>query len=96
MHTATAKYMNWNNIFTSVGYGRIITKDYMFDGLIDIDANQFFGRVIWSKSLDSYEGSLICMSKTTPNQVCRGSYFISSTGMKIKGSFNGTTFAPDN
>jgi len=39
MNNATAKYMNWNNISTSVGYGRIITKEYMFDGLIDIDAN---------------------------------------------------------
>ena len=78
MNTAIGKYINWNNISTSVGYGRIITQDYMFDGLIDIDANKFFGRVIWSKSLDSYQGDLLCM--ITANQVCRGTYYISSTG----------------
>ena len=56
MNKATAQYMNWNNVSTSLGYGRIINKNYTFDGLIDIDANQLFGRVIWSKSLDSYDG----------------------------------------
>jgi hypothetical protein len=79
MNTKTAVYMNTNDVPTSLGYGRIITKDYMFDGLIDIDANQFFGRVIWSQSLDVYEGSLICMSPKS-NQICKGTYFISSTG----------------
>jgi hypothetical protein len=80
MNTAIGKYINWNNISTSVGYGRIITPDYMFDGLIDVEAGKFFGRVIWSKSLDSYEGSLLCMIKA--DQTCRGTYFISSTGQK--------------
>jgi hypothetical protein len=93
MNTAAGLYMNWNNVSTSVGFGRIINKDYTFDGLIDIDANQLFGRVIWAKSLNSYDGQLICLVKS--NQVCRGSYFISSTGQKIKGTFNGTTFKPD-
>jgi hypothetical protein len=63
MNTKTASYINLNEVPVSLGYGRIITNDYMFDGLIDVDANQFFGRVIWSQSLDAYEGSLICMSK---------------------------------
>jgi hypothetical protein len=39
MNIKTAVYMNTNDVPTSLGYGRIITKDYMFDGLIDIDAN---------------------------------------------------------
>ena len=39
MNTKTATYMNMNNVPTSFGYGRIITTDYLFDGLIDIEAN---------------------------------------------------------
>ena len=39
MNIKTGLYMNFNNVPTSKGFGRIISKDYVFDGLIDVDAN---------------------------------------------------------
>ena len=69
-------YINFNDVGTSRGFGRIITKDYVFDGVIDpyLSAT-FFGRVIWTKTLDSFEGDLYCMVGYT-TRTCYGTYFL--------------------